>query len=95
MELLEAFASNSSLAGALAASHALTGSWRSVVTDLSRVEQLTTADIQQVRLHRPDAGGGVVMAPFCFAAVSAWSVHTIWFSALPTLLTVMLGVLHA
>ena len=49
MELLEAFASNSSLAGALGASHALTGSWRTTVTDLARVEQLTSADIQRVR----------------------------------------------
>ena len=49
VELLDAFASNSSLAGALGAAHALTGTWRSTVSDMRQVEQLTPADVQQVR----------------------------------------------
>jgi len=48
VELLDAFASNSSLAGALGAAHALTGTWRSTVSDMRQVEQLTPADVQQV-----------------------------------------------
>ena len=48
MELLDAFASNSSLAGALGAAHALTGTWRSTVSDMRQVEQLTPADVQEV-----------------------------------------------
>ena len=52
VELLDAFASNSSLAGALGAAHALTGTWRSTVSDMRQVEQLTPADVQQVMFPR-------------------------------------------
>jgi predicted Zn-dependent peptidase len=56
IEVLQSISNNSSLASALVQTQALTGSWRTVVSDLEALEQLTVGDVERVaaRLFRPD-----------------------------------------
>jgi predicted Zn-dependent peptidase len=48
VQLMDSFASNSSMANLLTQYHATMGGWREILTDLQRVEDLTAADIHDV-----------------------------------------------
>ncbi len=66
VNLVDAVRSNASMASALAATHALSGTWRTLLADTRRVEGLTADEVRDVaaRTFAPDnCFTGLVLPP--------------------------------